>query len=115
MMISPLEEKLASARARQRTLIANHQSAVNRKRVEEKIYKVNTSGAFARFEQYEQRIDRWNAEAEVMHTSNVTLDQKFADLAHNHDVEAELTRLKEQVGGAKKAEPKAKAATAKAS
>jgi len=64
--IGRLENKLANARSRQRTLIASHKSAVNRKRVEEKIYKVNTTGAFARFEHYEKRIDRYNAEAEVI-------------------------------------------------
>jgi phage shock protein A len=105
--ISRLEEKLNNARNRQRTLIANHQSAMNRKRVEEKIYKVNTSGAFARFDNYENRIDRWQAEADIIHTSNNTLEQKFEDLAQGKDVEDELAKLKASLG---KSTPKGKAA-----
>ena len=92
--INRLEEKLNSARSRQRSLIANHQSAMNRKRVEEKIHRLNTSGAFARFENYENRIDRWNAEAEMLHRSNTTLEQKFVDLKHGSEVDAELAKLK---------------------
>lgn len=70
--ISRLEEKLESARVRQRTLIANHKSALNRRNVEEKIYRMETSGAFARFDTYEKRIDRFQAEAEILHQSNST-------------------------------------------
>jgi phage shock protein A len=93
--ITRLEEKMASARARQRSLIANHQSAVNRKKVEEKIYRLNTTGAFAKFENYENKIDRFNAEADVIKISNSTLEKKFEDLAHSEEIDAELQKLKE--------------------
>jgi len=95
--ITRLEEKLAGARARQQSLIANHQSAMNRKRVEEKIYKVNTSGAFAKFENYENRIDRWQAEAQVIRQSNTTLERKFDDLVHGNKVDEELAKLKKSM------------------
>ncbi|MDJ0838611.1 MAG: PspA/IM30 family protein [Acidobacteriota bacterium] len=104
--ITRLEEKLGGARERQRSLIANHQSAMNRRRVEEKIYRINTTGAFAKFENYENRIDRWQAEAEVYRRSNTTLDQKFNDLVHGNKVDEELARLKKKLAGAK---PSAKA------
>ncbi len=99
--ISRLEEKLHSARARQRTLIANHQSAVTRRKVEEKIHRLNTTGAFAKFENYENRIDRWQAEAEVMRQSNTNLEKKFADLAFGKDVDDELAKLKARLNGDK--------------
>ncbi len=99
--IARLEEKLASARGRQQALIANHQSAINRKRVEEKIYQLNTSGAFAKFENYENKIDRFNAEAEVIHTSNTSLEKQFEDLTQNQAVEDELARIKSRVSGEK--------------
>jgi len=100
--IGRLENKLANARSRQRTLIASHKSAVNRKRVEEKIYKVNTTGAFARFEHYEKRIDRYNAEAEVIQHSNNSLEKKFEDLERSQDIDAELARIKEKMGHGEK-------------
>lgn len=95
--ISRLEEKMASARNRQKMLIANHQSAMNRKKVEEKIYRLNTTGAFAKFENYENKIDRFNAEAEVSKISNNALEKKFQDLEHSDEVDAELQRLKSSI------------------
>ncbi len=112
--IARLEEKLASARNRQRSLIASHHSAVNRKRVEEKIYKLNTTGAFAKFEHYEKRIDRFNAEAEVIQHSNTTLEKQFEDLEHSQDVEAELQRIKSKVNKASGKAESEKTAAAKA-
>ena len=102
--ISRLEEKLNSARDRQKLLIANHQSAVNRKKVEEKIYRLNTSGAFARFDNYEKRIDRFQAEAMVMQRSNTTLEKKFENLSHDDDVEKELERMKRKLSEPEPAE-----------
>lgn len=97
--ISRLEEKLQNARTRQRALIASHNSAATRKRLEEKIYRLNTSGAFAKFEQYENRIDRWRAEAEVMRHSNNSLESKFRKLEHGKDVDSELQKLKDRING----------------
>lgn len=96
--IAQLEEKLMAARGRQQILVANHESARNRKRVEEKIYKLNTTGAFAKFEQYENRIDHFNAEAQILSVSNNTLERKFRDLAHEDHVSSELEKLKQKMG-----------------
>ncbi|CAM2008245.1 PspA/IM30 family protein [Acanthopleuribacter pedis] len=100
--IGRLEEKLEAARGRQRLLIAGHKSAKNRRAVEDKIYRINTTGAFAKFENYEKRIDRYRAEAEVMSISNQSLEKKFSDLVKNEAVELELQRLKEERGIATK-------------
>lgn len=92
--IGRLEEKLSNARNRQRALIATHKSAANRRAVEEKIYKLNTTGAFAKFETYEKKIDRMNAEAEVMSYGNNSLEKQFQELVQKDEVDAELARLK---------------------
>ena len=97
--IAKLEDKLAHARNRQRILVASHKSAVNRKRVEEKIYKLHSTGAFAKFENYERRIDQYQAEAEIFQVSNDTLEKKFQDLVQNEAIEAELAALKAKVAG----------------
>jgi phage shock protein A len=92
--IARLEEKLQSAYARQRTLIANHQSALNRRKVEEKIYRLSTHGAFAKFENFENRIDRYQAEVELLSQSNNTLEHKFLQLEHGKEIDQELAALK---------------------
>jgi phage shock protein A len=98
MDIAQLEEKLMAARSRQQILIANHESARNRKRVEEKIYKLNTTGAFAKFEHYENKIDQFNAEAQILSVSNNSLEQKFRDLEHEDHISGELEKLKQKMG-----------------
>jgi len=97
--IGRLEEKLQSARSRQRLLVANHKRVRNRKMIENQIYKVNTSGAFGRFERYENRMDRMEAEAEVIAASNQGLEQEFRDMAQDNQVDAELKALKDKLAG----------------
>ena len=92
--IARLEDKLKSAYTRQRTLISNHQSAMTRKKVEEKIYRLNTSGAFAKFENYEQRIDRFQADVEIFQNSNANLEKEFQSLTRSQEVEDALSQLK---------------------
>ena len=114
--IQRLEEKMHSAKSRQKIIIANHQSAVNRRRVEEQIHRINNHGAFARFDNYQERIDRFQAEAEILATSNNTLEKEFDDLARDNSVEDELTRMKSKMNASKSAGSKSdKKTTAAAS
>ncbi|MDJ0835447.1 MAG: PspA/IM30 family protein [Acidobacteriota bacterium] len=95
--ISRLEEKLKGAYRRQKELADKMKHARQRKKVEEKIYQVNTAGAFARFEEYNDRIDRMEADTAVTKMSGgPDLEQKFRDLESESDVEAELARLKKK-------------------
>lgn len=96
--IARLEDKLQSAYRRQKELVAKQKRAQNRKRLEDKIYEVNTSGAFAKFEQYADSVDRWNAEADVQAASNESLEKKFAELESSGEVEEELAKLKQKAG-----------------
>jgi len=96
--IGRLEEKLQNAKARQRALMAAQKKAETRKKVEEKIYQANSQGAFHRFEDYESRLARMEADAEILGHSNDTLEKKFRDLEHEQAVEKELEALKKQKG-----------------
>ena len=95
--IARLEEKLQSAVRRQKELVRNHKRAESRKMLEEKIYQINTSGAFARFEEYTNRIDKLEAEADVYQFSDTEpLEERFKELEHSGEVEAELKKLKKK-------------------
>jgi len=59
-----LEGKLSEAREKHRVLLQRHIHAHGAKRVQTQIRKAETSGAFARFEHLEHRVDRVEAEAE---------------------------------------------------
>ncbi len=100
--IATLEEKLASAKERQRTLLARHLRATGRKRMREDVSRADSSEALQRFEAFEARIDRLEAEAELTGTTasrrrpteDQSLDARFDRLAADEDVERELAQIK---------------------
>ena len=95
--IQRLEEKLALARERQRTLIQRHRRAQHKMRVETEIRRLDTSNAFVRFEELQYRLDRQEAESELVNfgrTGPRTLEQEFADLERDTEIEAELESIK---------------------
>lgn len=100
--IATLEEKLASAKERQRTLLARHMRATGRKRMREDVSRADSSEALRRFEEFEARIDRLEAEAELSGTAasrrrpaeDQSLDARFDRLAADEDVERELAQIK---------------------
>ena len=100
--IATLEEKLASAKERQRTQLARHLRATGRKRMREDVSRADSSEALRRFEEFEARIDRLEAEAELTGTAasrrrpaeDQSLDARFDRLAADEDVERELAQIK---------------------
>jgi phage shock protein A len=100
--IARLDEKLASAKERQRTLLHRHIRAAGKKRVREDISKADSAEALLRFEQFESRIERLEAEAELAGSAAGTrrpaegesLEARFGRLAADEDVERELARIK---------------------
>ena len=104
--IARLEEKLASAKERQRTLLHRHMRATGKKRVREDLSRVDSTEALLRFEEFESRIERLEAEAELAGPAAVrrpaegeSLEARFDRLAADEDVERELARIKARKGG----------------
>ena len=97
--IGQLEDKLGVAREKQRILVQRHAHAQGNKRVQENIRRVDTSDAILRFEKFEQRIDRMEAEADLVNGARKhTLRDEFADLEKDEDIERELEELKAKTG-----------------
>lgn len=96
--IQRLEEKLGIARERQRTLVQRHQRVQHRMRVETEIRRLDTSGAFMRFEELQYRLDRQEAESELVNfgrrSGPRTLEQEFADMERDSEIEEELKSIK---------------------
>jgi phage shock protein A len=101
--IATLEDKLAAAKERQRTLLARHMRATGRKRMREDVSRVDSVEALRRFEEFEGRIDRLEAEAELAGSvasrrrqaaSDESLSARFDRLAADEDVERELAQIK---------------------
>lgn len=95
--ITQLENKLGTVREKQRLLIQRHIHAQKRKRAQEDMRRLDSSDAFVRFEQFENRIERMEAEADLVNPGPGTehqLAQEFARLEGDEEIEKELARLK---------------------
>ncbi len=98
--IMQLEDKLAGAREKQRVLVQRHIHARRKRRAEEEIRRMDTTDAFARFEQFENRIERMEAEAHLVNVSRKpTLEEQFAQLEGDEELEEELQALKDECQG----------------
>ena len=93
--IQQLEEKLESARNKHRILVQRHIHASHRKDAQTKIRKADSSDAFVRFEQFESRIDRMEADAELINYRASSLEDEFSKMETDEQIEQELASLKE--------------------
>ena len=93
--IGQLEDKLSTAREKQRLLIQRHIQAQKHKRAQTDIHRFENSDALLRFEQFESRIDRMEAEAELVNAHRKpTLEEEFDRLESDEEIEQELAALK---------------------
>lgn len=96
--IQELETKLKTARDKHKTLIHRHAQAQKRHQVQSTIRKVSNTDAFARFEALENRIDRMDAEANLVNVKpKPTLEDEFAQLSGDDALEDELAALKKSL------------------
>lgn len=101
--IQALEDKLVEAREKHRVLVQRAIHANGRKKLQRQVRRADSADTIARFEALEMRIDRAEAEAELVNYGRKpSLEQQFAVLEQDEDIERELAALK-----SKKAEPKA--------
>ncbi len=92
--IRHLEEKLAGAREKQRVLVQRHHHAEDRRRARTDIRRYETLDAARRFHLFEQRIDRMEAEAELVDMARKPgLEESFAALEQDDEIEKELAAL----------------------
>ena len=93
--IRQLEDKLGSAREKQRMLVQRHIHAARKMKAQEEIRRVNGSEAILKFEELENRIERMEAEAELVNYGiKTTLEAEFENLSVDDDIEKELRSLK---------------------
>ncbi len=97
--IAKLETKIAETRAKQQALLIRNQAAHNRRDVQKHLHTSRTHEAMAKFEQYSRKVDELEAEADLYSQSGnaKSLDQEFAELQAQDEIEKELSKLKEQM------------------
>lgn len=93
--LKQLEEKLNSAREKQRVLVQRHVHAINKRRAQNDIRRMDTSDVFARFDDVEYRIDRLEAEADLTGPPPIpSLREAIDALGNDDEIEQELRKLK---------------------
>jgi len=98
--IMQLEDKLGSAREKQRVLVQRHTNANTKKKAQQQIRRYDTSDALERFDNFQQRIDRMEADAELVNYGRkATLADEFKALETDSELEKELAALKARKSG----------------
>jgi phage shock protein A len=93
--IAQLEEKLHKAKEKQHMLIKRHLHAQRAMVAQQEIRRMDNYETIAKFEELESRIDRMEAEAELVNPiPRTTLDVAFDKLNIDDEIEEELTALK---------------------
>ena len=93
--IRQLEDKLKSARDKERLLLQRHICATRTIRARQEIRRMDNTGTIHKFEDLEQRIEHMEAEADLVNFgSKPNLEDELERLAMDEDIEKELKTLK---------------------
>ncbi|MCP4672859.1 MAG: phage shock protein PspA [Desulfobacula sp.] len=93
--IHELEAKLMSGRETQRVLVQRHIHARHKKSVQEEIRRADSHEIMLKFEELENHIEQMEAEADLVNYGRPSpLEDQFATLEADDEIEAELNELK---------------------
>jgi phage shock protein A len=93
--IQELENKLKSAREKQRMLVQRHIRAQRKKKAHQEIRRVDSAEVMNKFDEMESNIERMEAEADLVNYGRKTnLEEAFEELSADDDIERQLRSLK---------------------
>ena len=93
--IRQLEEKLKSARDKQRMLVQRHIHAQKKMQAQEEMRRIDSSETVMKFDELENRIERMEAEADLVNYGKKTsLEEELERLSVDEEIENELQALK---------------------
>jgi len=93
--IRQLEDRLKTAREKERLLVQRHIHAAGKKRAQEEIRRMDSTDAIFKFEELENRIDQMEAEADLVNFGpKATLEDELERLSLDEEIESELKALR---------------------
>jgi len=96
--IRQLEEKLKSARDKQRLLVQRHIHAQRKIQAQKDIQRIDSTETLMKFDELENRIERMEAEADLVNYGKTTsLEEDLERLSVDAEIESELKALKTPV------------------
>ena len=102
--IEQLQQKLNDARSKQKTLTMRSKTVESRLKVKQQINRDSITGAFARYEGLERRMDRLEGQIESMdlgQNPGGDLHTQFDAMLNNDKINDELSRLKQELSADK--------------
>jgi phage shock protein A len=100
--VGQLQEKLADAKVRQKTIIMRKQTASSRLEVKKQLDSSKIDNAMSKFEQYERRVEGLESQVEAYDLGKKnTLSDEFAALEAEDSVNDELEALKAKMKASK--------------
>ena len=93
--ILQLEEKLKSARDKQRMLVQRHIRAHSKMQAQKEIQRFDSTQTLMKFDEFENRIEHMEAEADLVNYGKKTsLEEELERLSVDEEIESELQALK---------------------
>ncbi len=93
--IRQLEDKLKSARDKQRMLLQRHIHAQRKIQAQKEIQRIDSTETIMKFDELENRIERMEAEADLVNYGRKTsLEEELERLSVDEEIESELQALK---------------------
>ncbi|SJN56748.1 phage shock protein PspA [Vibrio ruber] len=95
--ITKLETKITETRAKQKAMMIRAQTAGKRRDVQKHLQQNRTDETMAKFDQFSRRVDELEAEADLYAQTGQgkNLDQEFAELQAQDEIDSELAKLKQ--------------------
>ena len=104
--IRQLEEKLKTARNKQRMLTQRHIHAKRKRQAQEDIRRMDSSEVVRKFDDFEGRIERMESEADLVNYGRrTTLEEELDKLNLDDEIEKDLEELKGKPVGNEKGHP----------
>lgn len=96
--VEQLKQKLQEARMKESTLVARQEAAKAQKKIAKQVGSFDTGNSFAKFDKWEEKILKSEAEAqafsELAEGTDGNLDDEFKQLEQNSSVDDDLARLR---------------------
>jgi phage shock protein A len=97
--IGALQQKIADARARQKSIVIRGKTAQSRLGARRHLSQDGVEYAMQKFEHYERKMDDLEGQVESYDLGRRTLADQIDELETGDEIDAELARLKQSVGG----------------
>jgi phage shock protein A len=95
--VGQLQDKLADAKTRQKTILLRQKTASSRLEVKKSLDNGKVDAAMGRFEQYERKIDDLESQVDAYDMGKKTLADEFAELESDDEINDELAALKKKM------------------